>query len=140
MAYLGNQQINGTFNSQFFSGDGFTTEFTLQYSTGNEASVLVFITGVKQQTTTYALINGKIVFTEAPPAGYNNIELVYLGDRVQVNPYLSADSQGIIRLNASVLTENVTITTGYNASSAGPLTIANNVVVQISNNSTWTIF
>ena len=140
MAYLGNQQLNGTFNSQFFSGDGSTTQFTLQYSTGNEASVLVFITGVKQQTTTYALINGQIVFTEAPPAGYNNIELVYLGDRVQVNPYLSADSQGIVRINSSVLTENVTITTGYNASSAGPLTLANNVVVTIANNSTWTIF
>ena len=140
MAYLGNQQLNGTFNSQFFSGDGSTTQFTLQYSTGNEASVLVFITGVKQQTTTYALINGQIVFTEAPPAGYNNIEIVYMADRVVTNPYLSADTQGIVRVNANILSENVNITTGYNASSAGPLTLANNVTVTVANNATWTIF
>jgi hypothetical protein len=140
MAYIGNSQINGTFRSEFFSGDGTTTTFSLAYTTGNEASVIVSVSGVKQQTNTYALINGQLVFTEAPPSGTNNIEIVYMGDRVMVNPYLSADTQGIVRINANILTENVSITTGYNASSAGPLTLANNVTVTIANNSTWTIF
>jgi hypothetical protein len=140
MAYLGNQLLNGTFRSEFFSGDGSTTSFALAYGTGNEASVIVSVSGVKQATNTYALSNGQLVFTEAPPAGTNNIEVVYMGDRVQVNPYLSADTYGIVRINSNVLSENVSITTGYNASSAGPLTIANNVVVTIANSSTWTIF
>jgi hypothetical protein len=140
MSYIGNSIINGTFRSEFFSGDGAATAFNLAYGTGNEASVIVSVSGVKQQTNTYALINGQLVFTEAPPSGTNNIEIVYMGDRVMVNPYLSADTQGIVRINANILTENVSITTGYNASSAGPLTIANNVTVAISNNSTWTIF
>lgn len=140
MAYIGNQNISGTFRSEYFSGDGATTAFTLSYAHGNEASVLVAISGVKQKTDSYALINGQIVFTEAPPAGTQNIELTYLGERVTVNPYLSADTYGIVRINPNVLTENVTIATGYNASSAGPLTIANNVTVTIANNSTWTIF
>ena len=140
MAYIGNQITGGTFRSEFFSGDGTTTTYTLAYTTGNEASVIVSVSGVKQATNTYALINGQLVFTEAPPTGTNNIEIVYMGDRVMVNPYLSADTQGIVRINANILTENVSITTGYNASSAGPLTIANNVTVTIANNSTWTIF
>jgi hypothetical protein len=140
MSYIGNQQINGTFRSEFFSGDGTTTTFSLAYTTGNEASVIVSVSGVKQQTNTYALINGQLVFTEAPPSGTNNIEIVYMGDRVMVNPYLSADTQGIVRINANILTENVSITTGYNASSAGPLTIADGKTVTIANNSTWTIF
>jgi hypothetical protein len=140
VSYLGNQNISGTFRSEFFSGDDSTTAFSLAYGTGNEASVLVCISGVKQKTDSYALINGQIVFTEAPPSGASNIELTYLGDRVQVTPYLSADNSGIVRINASTLTENVTISTGYNGSSAGPLTIANNVVVTIANNSVWTIF
>ena len=140
MSYIGNQQINGSFRSEFFSGDGSTTAFTLNYSTGNEASVIVSVSGVKQQTNTYALSNGQLVFTEAPPSGTNNIEIVYMGDRVQVNPYLSADTYGIIRINSNVLTENCTITTGYNASSAGPLTIASGKTVTIANSSTWTIF
>ena len=137
---MGNQIVAGSFRSEFFSGDDSTTAFTLNYSTGNEASVIVSISGVKQKTDSYALINGQIVFTEAPPTGTQNIEVTYLGDRVQVTPYLSADTFGIVRINASTLTENVSITTGYNASSAGPLTVANNVVVTIANNSVWTIF
>jgi hypothetical protein len=140
MSYIGNQITTGSIVSEFFSGDGSTTSFTLSYTYGNEASVLVFIDGVKQATTNYAVINGQIVFTTAPPSGSSNIELIYLGGRILQNPYLSADTYGIVRINANTLTENVTITTGYNGSSAGPLTIANNVTVTIANNSTWTIF
>lgn len=140
MSYLGQQQVAGTFNSEFESGDGTTTAFVLSYPYGNEASVLVFVSGVKQKTDSYAVINGQIVFTEAPPAGTNNVEIVYLGQRILTNPYLSADTYGIVRINAATLTENCTISTGYNASSAGPLTVANGVTVLIANNSTWTIF
>jgi len=140
MSYIGNSLAGGTFRSEYFSGDGSTTAYTLAYGTGNEASVIVCISGVKQKTDSYALINGQIVFTEAPPAGTSNIELTYMGERVLVNPALSADTFGIVRINANILTENVSITTGYNASSAGPLTLANNITVSVANNSTWTIF
>lgn len=140
MSYLGIQPQSGVIRSQFFSGDGTTTTFNLQYEYGNEASVLVFISGVKQKTDSYAVINGQLVFTAAPPSASDNIEVIYLGGSVVTTPYLSADSRGIVRINANILTENVSITTGYNASSAGPLTVANNVVVTVANNSTWTIF
>jgi len=140
LSYIGNSIINGTFRSEFFSGDGTTTAFTLGYGTGNEASVLVSVSGVVQATNTYALNNGQLVFTESPPTGTNNIEIRYLGDRVQVNPALSADTYGVVRINSNVLSENVAIPTGYNASSAGPLTIASGKTVTIANNSTWTIF
>jgi hypothetical protein len=100
----------------------------------------VFIDGVRQNTLGYAVINGQLVFDTAPAAGTKNIEVVYLGGRIVTNPYLSADSQGVIRINANTITENCTISSGYNGSSAGPLTIANNVTVTVSNNSTWTIF
>jgi hypothetical protein len=140
LSYLGNQLSGGTVVSEFFSGTGSATTYTLSYTYGNEASVFVFIDGVKQATNTYAVINGQIVFTAAPPSGTNNIELVYVGGRVLTNPYLSADTYGVIRINANTISENVTITTGYNGSSAGPLTVANNVTVTVANNSTWTIF
>ena len=140
MSYLGNQLINGSFQSEYYSGNGSTTEFTLSYPHGNEPSVIVSIFGVKQKTDSYALVAGKLVFTEEPPAGDNNIEIVYLGNRVLTNPYLAADTYGIIRINPTIIAENVTIPTLYNASSAGPLTIANNCTVSVSNNSTWTVF
>jgi hypothetical protein len=140
MSYLGNQPVGGAIVSELFSGNGTQTEFTLNHTYGNEASVLVFIDGVRQNTLGYAVILGQLVFDAAPPAGTNNIEVVYLGGRVVTNPYLSADPEGIIRINASRITQNSVITTGYNASSAGPLTVANDVTVIVSNNSTWTVF
>jgi hypothetical protein len=140
MSYIGNQPVGGSIVSEFFSGNGTTTAFTLTHTYGNEASVLVFIDGVRQNTLGYAVINAQLQFDTAPPAGTNNIEIVYLGGRVVTNPYLSADTQGIIRINANRITENTVISTGYNGSSAGPLEIADGVVVEIANNSTWTIF
>jgi hypothetical protein len=141
MGYLGNQPQSGAIRSEFFTGNNSTTTYNLAYEYGNEASVLVFIDGVKQKTDSYAVINGQIIFTTAPPtSGTNNIEVVYLGGSVVTTPYLSADEFGIIRINAAELTQNATITTGYNASSAGPLKVANNITVSVANNSTWTIF
>lgn len=140
MSYLGNAPISGAYRTQYLSGDGSTTTYNLTFPTGNEASVVVTISGVVQQATTYSLNNGQIIFSAAPPSGTNNIEIRYLGDRLTVTPYLSADTYGVIRLNSSTLTENCAISSGYNASSAGPLKIANNVIVTIANNSTWTIF
>lgn len=140
MSYIGTQPVGGSIVSEFFSGNGTTTAFTLTHTYGNEASVLVFIDGVRQNTLGYAVINAQLVFDTAPPSGTNNIEVVYLGGRVVTNPYLSADTQGIIRINANRITENTVITAGYNASSAGPLEIANGTTVTVSTGSTWTIF
>lgn len=140
MAYIGNAPIGGTVNSEFFSGDGTTTTYNLTYTYGNEASVLVFVTGVKQKTDSYAVINGQLVFTSAPPSGTQNIEVIYLGGSVITTPYLAADTYGIIRVNANTITTDAVISTGYNASSAGPITIANNVTITTSNGSVWTIF
>ncbi len=140
MSYLGTQPVGGQIVSEFFSGDGSTTTYTLNYPYGNEASTMVFISGVKQKTDSYAVINGQLVFTEAPPAATNNIEVIYLGGSIVTNPYLSADVYGVIRVNPNIITQNTAITTGYNGRSAGPITVANNVTVTVANNSTWTIF
>lgn len=140
MAYIGATAGPGVYRSEFFSGDNTNTTFNLSFPYGNEASVLVFISGVKQKTDSYGLINGQIIFTAAPPSGTENIEIVYLSERTIQNPYLSADYAGVIRINAAELVYNAAISTGYNASSAGPLKIANNITVTVANNSTWTIF
>ena len=139
MSYLGNPPSTGIFRSDYFSGNGTSTTFNLSYGTGNEASVIVSIFGVVQAAFTYSLNNGQIIFSGAPPAGTNNIEVRYLGEKVLVNPYLSADSQGIIRINSNVISENVTIPLFYNGSTTGPVQIATGKTVYVSNNSTWKI-
>lgn len=44
-----------------------------------------------------------------------------------------------IQLNTQTISSNYTIPTGYNGMSAGPVTIANNVVVTIPDGSSWSI-
>ena len=139
MSYLGQSPVSGTFRSDYFSGNNSTTTFNLTYGTGNESSVIVSIFGVVQAATTYSLNNGQIIFSAAPPSGTNNIEVRYLGEKVIVNPYLSSDTQGIIRINSNYINENTAISIGYNGSSTGPLTIANNRTVTIATGSTWKI-
>ena len=121
------------------AGDGSTTSFALDHDYGNEASVLVFLNGVKQKSDSYSVQNGNILFTVAPSNGIE-IEVIFLGGSVTTTPYLAADTYGVIRINANEVTTNTTITTGYNASSAGPLRVANNTVVEVANGSVWTVF
>lgn len=139
MSYLGQNPVSGTFRTEYFSGNGTNTTFNLTYGTGNEASVIVTIFGIQQQARTYSLNNGQLIFSQAPPVGTSNIEVRYLGEKLIVNPALSADSYGIIRINSNVISENVSISLGYNASTTGPVQIANNRVVSIANNSVWKI-
>ena len=46
--------------------------------------------------------------------------------------------QGMV-LNANTISANVTIPAGFNALSAGPVVIANNVTVTVPTGSTWTV-
>ncbi len=46
---------------------------------------------------------------------------------------------GVFYLNNQTITQNYTIPANQNAMSAGPITIANGVVVTISDGSTWTV-
>lgn len=52
---------------------------------------------------------------------------------------MTASLQAPVRLNAQTITENYTIPTGYNGSSAGPITIPDGITVTISDGSAWSI-
>ena len=47
-------------------------------------------------------------------------------------------SQPIVQ-NKSVIDANVTVQSGYNAASVGPITIADGVTVTVENNANWSI-
>jgi len=79
MSYLGNQVVSGAIQVEYFSGTGAQTSFPLSYAMGTESSLLVTISGVKQQAASYTILNGALTFSTAPASGTNNIEVVYLG-------------------------------------------------------------
>jgi len=79
MAYFGNEPIQSTYLTNYFSGDTLTTAFTLTRAPISSSSILVFISGVKQHVSTYGVSGTTLTFSAAPPTGTNNIEVLHLG-------------------------------------------------------------
>jgi len=79
MAYLGNAPEFANFPSKFFSGNSILTAFTLNNAPPNDASLLVFIDGVRQDTSAYSVSGTTLTFTAPPPTATNNIQVVQLG-------------------------------------------------------------
>tara|TARA_B100000497_G_C7557577_1_gene336578 strand:- start:232 stop:897 length:666 start_codon:yes stop_codon:yes gene_type:complete len=81
MAYIGREPIYGKFERQSLTADGSTTTFTLNYTIGSAASILVNVAGVVQEPgVAYTLGTGgtQIVFSAAP-ASTDNVYCVFLG-------------------------------------------------------------
>lgn len=79
MAYIGNSPRSSTFAIDTFSGDNTTVNFTLREAPLATSSIIVFVGGVRQQTDSYSLNSTTLVFSEAPPLGTNNVEVIFLG-------------------------------------------------------------
>jgi hypothetical protein len=79
LAYIGNQPFTQSFLVNTFSGNGSTTQFSLTVAPANAASVIVAVSGVLQDPSTYGVVGNLITFTQAPPSGTNNISVRFLG-------------------------------------------------------------
>lgn len=79
MSYIGNSPVYQAFITDSFSGNGSTVAFTMSVAPANAASVLVAISGVLQDPSTYSVIGTVLTFSAAPPAGTGNISVRYLG-------------------------------------------------------------
>ena len=103
MAYIGAVPTSATFAIDTFNGDGSTVAFTLREAPLASSSILVFVGGVRQNTDTYNVSGTTLTFTEAPPSGTNNIQVLFLG----LNASPSIPSDGSVTANKIV---NGTIT------------------------------
>lgn len=79
MAFIGNTPISVAFLTDTFSGDGSTTAFTMTVAPANTSSIIVAITGVLQDPSTYSVSGTTLTFSAAPPTGTSNISVRYLG-------------------------------------------------------------
>jgi hypothetical protein len=86
MAYIGRDPLYGKFERQSLTADGSTTTFTLNYTIGSAASILVNVSGVIQEPgVAYTLGTGgtQIVFSAAPASG-ETVYLIFLGVQTDV--------------------------------------------------------
>ena len=137
MSYLGEQPRFSEYPSQLISPNGTDTSFTLDNSVGNPAQLIVSISGVKQSVNAYAITATTIDFGvgNAPPAGTNTLEIIYLGLR---SDYVLADqtlggtiNPAIMRTNGLTIDQNMTVASTVNAVSGGPITVTSPYVVTV---------
>lgn len=79
MSYIGNAPISAAFLVDTFSGTGSQTAFTMTVAPANTSSILVVVTGVTQDPSTYSVSGTTLTFSAAPPSGTSNISVRYLG-------------------------------------------------------------
>lgn len=77
--YIGNTPLYQSFVTDTFSGNGSTTAFTMSVAPANTPSVLVAVSGVLQDPSTYSVSGTTLTFSAAPPSGTSNISVRYLG-------------------------------------------------------------
>ena len=74
-----NLNLYSTITSETFNGTGSQTVFTMSAVPANAASLLVAISGVVQDPTTYSVSSNTLTFSTAPPSASGNISVRYLG-------------------------------------------------------------
>jgi len=79
MPYIGNPIYQSAFVTDQFSGDGTTTAFTMSVAPAGTTNVLVVVSGVVQDPSTYGVTGTTLNFSAAPPSGTGNISCRYLG-------------------------------------------------------------
>ena len=90
MAFIGREPAYGSFEKQSLTADGSTTTFTLNFTVGSTASLMVSVAGVLQEPeTAYNIASGgtQIVFTAAPESG-DTVFIVFLGIAYDVGTLL----------------------------------------------------
>lgn len=73
---IGEGGLPGTVYVQRLSGTGAQTVFTLNVSVPTSALIDIFINGVYQNKDTFTIVDKVLTFSEAPPAGTDNVEVV----------------------------------------------------------------
>jgi hypothetical protein len=79
MPYIGNPIYQSAFVTDQFSGTGSATTFTMSVAPAGVSNVLVAISGVLQDPSTYGVVGTTLTFSSAPPSGTGNISCRYLG-------------------------------------------------------------
>jgi hypothetical protein len=123
-----------------FNGTGSQTVYTMSVTPANSASVIIAISGVVQDPSTYTVSGTTLTFSTAPPAGTDNISCRYLAlptTTTGTGAVINA-TNGII-INNQTISASYTIPVGSNAMSTGPVTLGSGASVTVSAGSRYIV-
>jgi len=129
--------IYSTITSETFNGTGSQTVFTMSSVPANTASLLVAISGVVQDPTTYSVSSNTLTFSTAPPSASGNISVRYLG--IASVGTVGSFSAGTTGFSPSSATTGAVVLSGTLATTnggTGLTTVGTNGQVLTSNGST----
>ena len=158
MSYIGGAPAKSvaTPTSQFFSGNGSNTSFTLNRAVNVSEDLEVFVNNVQQEPgsgKSYTAAGTTLTFDAAPSSGTNNVYVVYRGlserairlEASDINATISGllftsgsskTKTDLFQVNAQKVSSNVTISATENASITGPVTVATGVTITVSTGGT----
>ena len=135
MAYIGNIPKTANFAIDTFNGDNATVNFTLRDAPATTSSILVFVGGIRQQTDSYTLSERTLQFTEAPPTGTNNIQVLFLGIGTTTTVPADGTVSSVKLANQAVTGDKIALNTiGGNVISALAITGDKIALSQITSN------
>ena len=133
--YFLNVQGDMNLNGQFFQNNQeFVTSRWTEASNGNDIYRLSNV-GINRSDPQYTLhVNGTMNIEGSTMTSQQVEQTLHVnGDRMWLDPY------GVIKVNRNSINQSITVNAGQNASSTGPITINNGVVVTIANGGVWSI-
>lgn len=146
MAFIGSTPStqNLVASADYFNGDGVTIAFTMSRPVYATYQVSVVVNNVPQNpSSAYTVSGNTITFTSAPPAGTNNIYIVYTTQVINLTAggavATGGGSDQVFYLNGQTVTTSYTIPANQNAMSAGPITIDAGATVTVPAGTTWTV-
>tara|TARA_B100000902_G_C27026395_1_gene772199 strand:- start:327 stop:758 length:432 start_codon:yes stop_codon:yes gene_type:complete len=142
MSYIGKEPEFTSYPSKFFNGDGTAMTVSLDYGPPNDAALLVFIDGVRQDTNAYSVAGTNLTFSDVVPSGTANVQVVHLGMSVPVGTpgdgTVTVDKLGTnFYTNETTISSSYTLPVNHNAMSAGVVTVTGTITVP--SGSTWVI-
>ena len=134
MSYIGNPIISTDFPKDTFSGNGATVAFTMSIAPASVNAVIVVVSGITQDPSTYTISGTTLTFSAAPPTGTSNISVRHLGVAGIPNTP-SAGSVGLTALSATGTKDSTTFLRGDNTFAVPP---AGAILQLVSTNKTDT--
>jgi len=156
MAYLGVQPTERFTEIKYQDLTGGTgTGFTLDYPANNAQAIEVFVNNVRQEPGVAYTVSGTALTMTGSIVATDDFYVVFQGYATQTVTHPStanllaadADFSGTVQItgsfpiweNKQTVAADYTITDGYNAMSAGPITVDTGVTVTVNTGETWTV-